>query len=51
MYSIKLYSNKKKICLSLHCNGGNSNLFVNGTEIIKFKVNSAIVASPGQQII
>ena len=34
MYSIKLYSNKKKICLSLHYNGGNSYLFVNGTEMV-----------------
>ena len=44
MYSI---SNKKKFCLSLHCNGGYSYLFVNGTEIIKFKTKeSEIVASP-----
>ena len=28
---------KKKFCLSLHYNGGNSYLFVNGTEIITFK--------------
>ena len=26
-----------KFCLSLHYNGGNSYLFVNGTETIKFK--------------
>ena len=38
---------KKKFCLSLHYNGGNSYLFVNGTEICKFKAkDSAIVASP-----
>ena len=31
----------------MHYNGGNSYLFVNGTEIIKFKVkDSEIVASP-----
>ena len=29
--------NNKKLCLSLHCNGANSYLFVNGTEIQKFK--------------
>ena len=30
----------------MHCNGGNSYLFVNGTEIINFKAkDSAIVAS------
>ena len=47
MYSINFTVTKKKLCLSLHYNGGNSYLFVNGTEIIKFKAkNSAIVASP-----
>ena len=38
---------KKKFCLSLHYNGANSCLFVNGTEIIKFKAkDSNIGASP-----
>ena len=38
---------KKKFCLSLHFNGANSYLFVNGTDIIKFKAkDSEIVASP-----
>ena len=38
---------KKKFCLSLHYNGANSYLFVNGTEIIKFKAkDSNIVARP-----
>ena len=47
MYSINFTVTKKKFCLSLHYNGGNSCLFVNGTEIIKFKAkDSAIVASP-----
>ena len=47
MYSINFAVTKKKFCLSLHYNGGNSYLFVNGTEIIKFKAkDSAIVASP-----
>ena len=36
-----------KFCLSLHYNGANSYLFVNGTEIYKFKAkDSEIVASP-----
>ena len=35
-YSINFTANKK-FCLSLHYNGANSYLFVNGTEIIKFK--------------
>ena len=47
MYSINFTVTKKKFCLSLHYNGGNGYLFVNGTEIIKFKAkDSAIVASP-----
>ena len=38
---------KKKLCLSLHYNGGNSYLFVNGTEIYKFKAkDSEIAATP-----
>ena len=38
---------KKKFCLSLHYNGANSYLFINGTEIYKFKVkDSKIVGSP-----
>ena len=37
---------KKKFCLSFHYNGANSCLFVNGTEIYKFKAKySEIVAS------
>ena len=47
MYSINFTVRKKKFCLSLHYNGGNSYLFVNDTEIIKFKAkDSEIVASP-----
>ena len=38
---------KKKFCLSLHYNGTNGYLFVNGTEIIKFKAkDSEINAIP-----
>ena len=45
MYSINFTVTKKKFCL--HYNGENSYLFVNGTEIIKFKAkDSKIVASP-----
>ena len=47
MYSINFTENNKKFCLSLHYNGANSYLFVNGTEIHKFKAkDSEIVASP-----
>ena len=46
MYSINFTVAKEKFCLSLHYNGGNSYLFVNGTEIIKFKAkDSEIYAS------
>ena len=37
MYSINFTVAGKKFCLSLHYNGANSYLFVNGTEVIKFK--------------
>ena len=37
MNSINFTKKKYKILLTLHYNGANSNLFVNGTEIIKFK--------------
>ena len=38
---------RKKFCFSLYYNGANSYLFVNGTEIIKFKAkDSDIVATP-----
>ena len=47
MYSINFTATKKKFCVSLHYNGGNSYLFVNGTEIYKFKAkDSKIVAAP-----
>ena len=47
MYSINFTVTKKTFCLSVHYNGPNSYLFVNGTEIYKFKAkDSEIVASP-----
>ena len=47
MYSINFIVTKKKFCLSFHYNGANSCLFVNGTEIYKFKAKySEIVATP-----
>ena len=46
MYSINLFKTNTKFCLNLHYNGSNSYLFVNGTEIHKFKTkNSEIIAS------
>ena len=47
MYSINFTEKNKKVCLSLHYNGANSYLVVNGTEIYKFKAkDSEIVTSP-----
>ena len=47
MYLINFTLTKKRFFLSLHYNGANSYLFVNGTEIYKFKAkDSEIVASP-----
>ena len=47
MYSINFTVTKKKFCISFHYNGANSYLFVNGTEIYKFKAkDSEIVATP-----
>ena len=47
MYSINLTVAKKKFCLSVHYNGADSYLFVNGREIYKFKAkDSEIVPSP-----
>ena len=44
MYSINFTVTKKKFCLSLHYNRANSYLFVNGTEIIKFKAKDSNIA-------
>ena len=47
MYSINVTVTNKKFCLSLHYNGENSYLFVNGTEIYKFKGrDSEILVNP-----
>ena len=47
IYSINFTLTKKKFCLSLHYNGANSFLFVNGTEMYKFKVkDSEVFVSP-----
>ena len=47
MYASNFTITKNKFCLSLHYNRANSYLFVNSTEIIKFKAkDSEIVPSP-----
>ena len=47
LYSIDFTKTNIKFCLSLHYNGSSSYLFVNGTEIHKFKTNdSEIIAAP-----
>ena len=47
MYSINFTVMRKNFCLSLHYNRANSYLFVNDTEIYKFKVkDSELVLGP-----
>ena len=47
LYKINFTEKILKICLSLHYNGANSYLFVNGTKIHKFKAkHPEIVANP-----
>ena len=45
MYSVNPTDHRVKYCLSLHYNGANSYLFVNGTEIIKFKAKDSNIAT------
>ena len=47
LYSINFTENNKKFCLRLHYNGASRYLFVNDTEIHKFKAkDSEIVTTP-----
>ena len=47
MYSPNCTVDNKIFCLSLHCNGDNSYLFVNGKEFSKFKAkHSELVRYP-----
>ena len=41
MYSTNFTVDNKTFCLSLHYNGDNSYLFVNGKEIIKFRAKDS----------
>ena len=41
LYSINFTKEETKFCLSLHYNGANTYLFVNDTEIIKFKAKDS----------
>ena len=43
IYSINFTKINTKFCLSLHYNEANSYLFVNGTEIIKFKAKNSMI--------
>ena len=44
-YSINFSATGRRFCLSLHYNGANSYLFVNGTEMIKFKAKDSELTS------
>ena len=43
MYSINFTKVNTKFCLSLHYNGDDSYLFVNGKEIYKFKAKDSMI--------
>ena len=43
VHSVNFTKVNTKFCLSLHYNGENSYLFVNGTEIIKFKAKDSMI--------
>ena len=45
MYSFNFTKHNTKFCLSPHYNGENNYIFVNGTEIIKFKGNDSEIAT------
>ena len=45
IYSINFIENNRKFCLSLDYNVVNNHLFVNGTEIIKFKEKDSEVVA------
>ena len=45
MYSINFTVTNIKLCFSLHYNRANSYLFVNGTEIIRFKAKDSKIVS------
>ena len=44
--SINFGENNKKFCLTLRYNGANSYLFLNGTDIYKFKTKDSEVVTP-----
>ena len=46
MYSTNFTADNKKFCLSLHYNGDNTYLFVNGKEIINFKAKDSEIVPP-----
>ena len=45
MHSINFTVTGKKFCLSLHYDGANSYLFVDGTEIIKFRTKDSEIVT------
>ena len=45
MYSVNFSANRARFILSLHYNGDNNYLFVNGKETIKFKAKNSEVVS------
>ena len=50
MYSINFTKANTKFCLSFHYNGYDSYLFINGTEIIKFKAKDFMIVPNNLQL-
>ena len=46
MYLINFTVTRKVFCLSSHYNGANSYLYVNGTEMVKFKAKDSQIVAP-----
>ena len=45
LYSVNFTKENTKFCFSLYYNGANSYLFVNGTDIIKFKAKDSEISA------
>ena len=51
MYSPNFSVENKIFVLSLHCNGDNSFLFLNGQKVAQFKANYSIISGANTRIL
>ena len=51
MYSPNFSVENKIFVLSLHCNGDNSFLFLNGQKVAQFKANDSIISGANTRIL